>query len=153
MQQVKIYKFLYFLASWRVMSCMWQVTFSARGQVTCQTTQWHKRKQQWREKRDACFLAGNTVIILSFFNNTHTHTHTHIHTQMFDQGPSPARPGLWIVAWHFNLGSGSGRESKLYTCVCPDAHLNLTLILCCNCCIESCFVKNNRLLVSFPEWY
>ena len=41
-----------------------QVTFSACGQVTC-TTQRHKRKQQWREERDARFLAGNTVTILS----------------------------------------------------------------------------------------
>ena len=41
-----------------------QVTFSACGQFTC-TTQRHKRKQQWREERDARFLAGNTVTILS----------------------------------------------------------------------------------------
>ena len=45
---------------------MWrkqEVTFSARGQLTCNTTQRHK--QQWKEERDARFLAGNTDIILS----------------------------------------------------------------------------------------
>ena len=30
---------------------MWQVTFSAWGQLTCNTTQWHKHQQQWREER------------------------------------------------------------------------------------------------------
>ena len=30
----------------------------------CNTTQRHKHKQQWREERDAHFLAGNTIIIL-----------------------------------------------------------------------------------------
>ena len=31
----------------------------------CNTTQQHKHEQQWREERDAHFVAGNTVIILS----------------------------------------------------------------------------------------
>ena len=37
---------------------------SARGQLKCNTTQRHKHKR-WREERDAHFLAGNTVVILS----------------------------------------------------------------------------------------
>ena len=44
------------------MSRTQQVTFSARGQLTCYTMQRHKHTQQWREERDARFLAGNTVI-------------------------------------------------------------------------------------------
>ena len=32
---------------------------------SCNTTQRHKHKQQWREERDERFLAWNTVIILS----------------------------------------------------------------------------------------
>ena len=57
--------FCFLLASWGVMPYM-QVTLSSWGQVTCKTTQWHKCKQQWREKRAECFLAGNTAIILSY---------------------------------------------------------------------------------------
>ena len=38
--------------------------FSAWGQITCNTTQQHKHKQQWREERDPRFLTGNTVIVL-----------------------------------------------------------------------------------------
>ena len=51
----------------RNLRCTHEVTFSARGQLRCNTTQRHKHKhKQWREERDACFLAGNTVIILSY---------------------------------------------------------------------------------------
>ena len=38
--------------------------FSLRT-LRCDTTQQHKHTQQWREEREARFLAGKTVVILS----------------------------------------------------------------------------------------
>ena len=88
------------------MSRMRQVTFSSWGQVTCKTMHWHKYKQQWREKR----AAGNIVIILSYWKNTHTYT------QMLDQGPNLAWHSLRIVT-----GPGHTEPSssvvKLHQCV------------------------------------
>ena len=52
------------------MSCAWEVTFSARGHsLTCKNTQRHKQHGRIREMR----LAGNTVITLTYYKNTHTH--------------------------------------------------------------------------------
>ena len=50
--------FCYSLACWGVMLRTQQVMFSARGQLTCNTMQRHK---QWREERDARFLAGKSL--------------------------------------------------------------------------------------------
>ena len=60
----------------------------------------------WRGERDARFVAGNTVIILSYYKNTHTQAWSRA-GRILTGNICPTRPAV-----RFGSGSGSGRESN-----------------------------------------